>query len=137
MIAIDTDVMTSVLYGNASIVARLNAVPITDQLVPIVVVDEILRGRLATVRQAEGGTGSLTDAYDKLERSIRDLRALHILPFTSPAETLVADWKRQKLRVGMKDLRIAAICIVHGAKLVTRNARDFNLVPGLNLEIWN
>ena len=32
---------------------------------------------------------------------------------------------------------IAAIAIAHNATLATRNARDFTLVPGLLLEVWN
>lgn len=34
------------------------------------------------------------------------------------------------------DLWIAATCIAHGHTLVTANARDFERVPGLSLEVW-
>ena len=42
-----------------------------------------------------------------------------------------------KIRVGTQDLRIAAIATAHNATLVTRNARDYQLVPGLTLDVWN
>jgi predicted nucleic acid-binding protein len=100
MTALDTDVLTHILYGDAALTARLNAVPIAEQSVPIVVLDEILRGCLAAVRQAEAGKGSLTDAYKRLEQTVRDSRKFELLPFTTPAELLVATWKKQKLRVG-------------------------------------
>lgn len=35
------------------------------------------------------------------------------------------------------DLRIAAICVSHATKLVTRNLRDFAQVPDLAFEVWN
>jgi tRNA(fMet)-specific endonuclease VapC len=46
-------------------------------------------------------------------------------------------WRAAKIRIGTNDLRIAAICLANQAKLVTRNARDYAQVPGLNLEVWN
>ena len=139
MIALDTDILTLVLHGHGALQTRLDAVPIAEQGVPIVVLDELFRGRLAAIRQAEAGMGKLIlpEAYERFQRTATDARKYVLLPFSPPAEQLVQSWKRMKLRVGMKDLRIAAIAIIHGAKLVTRNGRDFALVPGLNLEVWN
>ncbi|HUE73201.1 MAG TPA: type II toxin-antitoxin system VapC family toxin [Pirellulaceae bacterium] len=37
---------------------------------------------------------------------------------------------------GRADLLIASIVLAHQATLVTRNLRDFRLVPGLNLVNW-
>ena len=34
------------------------------------------------------------------------------------------------------DLKIAAICLVHDALLLTRNLVDFEKVPGLRVENW-
>jgi predicted nucleic acid-binding protein len=33
-------------------------------------------------------------------------------------------------------LRIAAICVVNSATLVTRNRRDFEHMPGLAVDFW-
>ncbi|HEX4608817.1 MAG TPA: type II toxin-antitoxin system VapC family toxin [Urbifossiella sp.] len=138
MIALDTDVLTLVLHGDPALTARLAAVPAADQTVPVVVFCEVLRGRLSAIRQAEAGKGkvSLAAAYDLLRRSVTDSRAYTLLSFTPAAEQLVTGWKRLKLRVGMQDQRIAATCIVHGATLITRNARDHAQLPGLTLDIW-
>lgn len=42
--------------------------------------------------------------------------------------------RQTKVRVGTKDLRIAAICLANDATLLTRNSQDFGRVPGLRFE---
>jgi predicted nucleic acid-binding protein len=34
------------------------------------------------------------------------------------------------------DLKIAAICLVEGATLLSANLKDFQQVPGLHVEDW-
>ena len=137
--ALDTDIFTDVMYGDPALVARLAAIPIAEQTLPIVALEEVIRGRFNVIRQAEArrGAATLEEAYHRFQQSVTDTRAYTILPFTSAAEALVAAWRRQRNRVPTHDLRIAAICIVHGATLVTRNARDYAQVPGLTFDVWN
>lgn len=59
MIAFDTDVFTEILAGDAAYVQRARAIPREEQFVPIVVVEEILRGRLSAIRLAEAGSPAL------------------------------------------------------------------------------
>jgi tRNA(fMet)-specific endonuclease VapC len=93
---------------------------------------------LNTIRQAEAGKGkvSLELAFRLFERSLIGMASYRLLAYTSAADACFKQW-RNTIRIGSQDLRIASIAIVHGAKLVTRNARDFTHVPGLNLEVWN
>ena len=79
----------------------------------------------------------IVSAYELLFELIVDSRSYRILPYTVAADALFTAWRAAKIRIGTQDLRIAAICVVHGAKLITRNRRDYELVPGLSLEIWN
>jgi tRNA(fMet)-specific endonuclease VapC len=139
LIALDTDILTDVLYGDPVLTARLATIPIHEQSVPVVVVEEIIRGRFNVIRQAEAGRGrvSLEEAYERFQQSVTDTRAYTILPFTAAAAALVAAWKQQRIRVATHDMRIAAICIVHGATLITRNARDYAKIPGLTFDVWN
>jgi tRNA(fMet)-specific endonuclease VapC len=39
-------------------------------------------------------------------------------------------------RIGRGDVLIASIALAVNAKLITRNVRDFSLVPGLMWENW-
>lgn len=139
MIAFDTDVLIEILLANRRYVERASAIPLTEQAVPVVSVEEILRGRLNAIRQAESGKGQLTvdRAYQLFQQSVVDFQRLLILPYTDPAERLFRRWRAEKVRVSTHDLRIAAICVVHDATLASRNRRDFERVPGLSVEFWD
>jgi len=51
------------------------------------------------------------------------------------AQTFV-NLRRQGVRIGSMDLKIACIALAHDATLLTRNAADFAQVPGLRIENW-
>ena len=138
MIAFDTDILTEILVGAPEFVARASSIPRHEQAVPIVVIEEIIRGRLQVIRQAEAGTGrvDLDQAYALFEQTIRDVQRLTILAYTPQADMHYRQWCQQRLRILTHDLRIAAICVTHTARLISRNRRDFERVPGLLVEFW-
>jgi tRNA(fMet)-specific endonuclease VapC len=138
MIAFDTDVLTEILLGNAVFVARASAIPVDQQAVPVIVIEEIMRGRLSVIRQAEAGKSriSIERAYELFEETFRDVRRIQILSYTAEAESLYQQWRQQGIRISTHDLRIAAICVVHNARLISRNRRDFERVPSLTVEFW-
>ena len=139
LIALDTDVFTDVMHGDPTLTARLLAVPVAEQTLPVVVLGEVLRGRFNMIRQAEAGRGRMTleAAYHRFQQSVTDTRAFTVLSYTAAADAQVQRWRAAKIRVGTHDLRIAATCMIHGATLVTRNARDYSQVPGLTFDVWN
>ena len=106
----------------------------TEQAVPVIVLEEIMRGRLNIIRQAEAGRASisLARAYELFEDTFTDLQRLHILSYTPQAESLYQEWRQQGIRLATHDLRIAASCVVHAARLISRNRRDFARVPGVS-----
>lgn len=53
MNAFDTDVFSEILLGNAAYISRLSLIPADQQAIPIMVAEEILRGRLNVIRQAQ------------------------------------------------------------------------------------
>jgi len=139
MIAFDTDVLTGILLGHVDDVTRAATIPDHDQAVPIIVVEEILRGRLNVIRQAEAGAARIRieQAYALFEETLRDFQSIRTLSYTPQAEQLYRQWRQQRLRVATHDLRIAAICMAHDAMLISRNRRDFERVPGLRVEFWD
>jgi tRNA(fMet)-specific endonuclease VapC len=138
MTAFDADVLTEILAGNRLYVERAALIPLHEQAVPIVVVEEIVRGRLNSIRQAEAGKSrlSMERAYALFEETLASFREVTVLPYSSAAELLVQQWRQQKIRVGTHDMRIGAMCVTANATLATRNARDFERLPGLTLDVW-
>jgi len=138
MIAFDSDVLGLIGQGILPYLSRMLALPPTDRGVPVVVAEELIRGRLDQVRKAESGKSKLTLAQANafVESTLEGIREFRLLSFTQPAADLVAAWKAARIRVKTMDMRIAATAVVHQATLVTRNARDFRLIPGLNLDVW-
>jgi hypothetical protein len=61
-----------------------------EQAVPVIVIEEIMRGRLNVIRQAEAGraNAAVTRAYELFEETFRDFRRLRILSHTTQAEAL-------------------------------------------------
>lgn len=139
MTAFDTDILTDLLKYVPAVAARAALTPVANQFVPIVAAEEVLRGQLAVIRAAQAGSARtpLVRAYSYLGDVLDGLRQMQLLPYTAAADSLVQGWRSQGIRIGTRDLRIAAIAVAHNATLATRNARDFRQVPGLALDVWS
>jgi tRNA(fMet)-specific endonuclease VapC len=74
--------------------------------------------------------------YERLIRTTIFLAGFPILPLTLAAYERAERLKKAKLNVDGDDLRIAAIALEAGAKVVSANLRDFQRVPGLEVEDW-
>ncbi len=76
MIAFDTDVLTGILMDRAGFADRASRIAADQQAVPVIVIEEIMRGRLNVVRRAEAGKAKIAidRAYLLFERTFRDFR---------------------------------------------------------------
>ncbi len=139
MTAIDSDVLTLFFQGYEPYVIKLRSIPSSEVALPVVVVEEATRGRLDAIRKAQQGGDSdrLIDSYAAFGKSCRDLARFGVLPYTSAAHDLFLTWRAAKIRIGTRDIRIAAIAVAHDIELATNNRRDFEKVPGLKLSVWN
>jgi tRNA(fMet)-specific endonuclease VapC len=138
MKAFDTDILTEILSGNPAYAEPIANIPPAEQAVPVVAVEEIIRGRLNMIRQAPAGKARITidRAYQLFEQTLAVLREIKILSFTEQSETLFKEWRKMKIKGSTHDLRIAACCVAHSATLVSRNRRHFENIPGLSVEFW-
>jgi tRNA(fMet)-specific endonuclease VapC len=131
----DTDHLS--LYGRnlPTLVTRVNqsSVILTTTVVSA---EEQFRGRLAQIAGAKNDT-LRSRYYIWLTETMAFLSRLQILQYTDQSQSIFASLQGYRSQVGRQDLRIAAITIAHGGVLLTRNRRDFDLVPGLMMEDWS
>ena len=138
MILLDTDhlsILTDLrAAGNSALVRRLelSAEPLG---IPVVAAEEQCKGWLAKIARTRDIHQQISP-YRRLAELFDFLAEWDIISLTEPAADLFAQLRRQKLRVGSQDLKIAAITITEDALLLSANLRDFQKAPGLRVENW-
>lgn len=104
--------------------------------VTIISFQEQFQGWMAFIKKARKSNKIVT-AYLKLESLIQLFGVSQILSFDLKANEIAEDLRRQRIRLGTLDLRIASIALSHNAVLVTRNLSDFKKVPNLMIQDWS
>jgi len=133
---LDTDHVSLDQRGHLRVRARVQAAGPEQVAISVITVEEQMRGWLAAIRAATT-PDARTTAYQRMRMAIEYFASFTILDYTAQMDALVIDLRKQGLRIGTQDLRIAAIALVQGATVVTRNTRDFAQVPGLVIEDWS
>ncbi len=140
MILIDTDHATFLKYPESErggrFIARLNAVSATEIVgVAIVTVEERMRGWLATIAKERTALRQVV-GYRELARLFEFYQEFEIVLFDEAAARQFDDLRKQKLRLGTMDLKIASTALVNNALLLSANRSDFDRVPRLRVENW-
>lgn len=117
------------------LVSSLDAVDPADIYVPIVSFHEQVTGWNAYLNRART-IQSTVRAYQMFEHILADFAELNVASFDMAAANRFDTLRAAKVRIGTMDLRIAAIALVNGWTVVTRNLVDFARVPNLLLEDW-
>ena len=136
MILLDTDTLTLLLQGHPRVQKRMRSAE-ADVATTIITWMEVLQGRFQAIFTA-ADVDQLERASQRLHESVIQLSTLPIVPINhATANQFAALLANKKLkRIGRGDVLIASIALAEKAKLVTRNVRDFSLVPGLTWENW-
>ena len=109
---------------------------VTDEVaLPVVSIEEQLRAWLAQIHRARS-VAKQVSPYARLVFLIDTLSSWAIAHWTQDAARLFAQLRRQRIRIGTQDLKIAAIALTQDALLLSANVRDFQQVPGLRVEDW-
>jgi tRNA(fMet)-specific endonuclease VapC len=132
---LDTDHLSLLQRGHPTIRKQISAIRAEQIAITIISAEEQIRGRLNVIRQAKS-SNQLVLPYQRLRELLEDLDTINLLDFTLDASVVYDELVRQKIRIGTQDLRIAAIAIAVKGTIVTRNQRDFEKVPGLQLDNW-
>ncbi len=140
MIILDTDTL-SIAQRPASPAAailrrRMVGLP-HDRFVgtTIITYEEQTRGWFTYLAKARTRTDRV-EAYKRLLKHLDDWRRANVLPFDEPADEEYERLRSLRLKLGASDLKIAAIVLVRGGLLLSRNLQDFQKVPNLRVEDW-
>jgi tRNA(fMet)-specific endonuclease VapC len=139
MYVLDTDYLSLIgraeSKSGAGLRRRMEEIGVSEFATTIANYDEQTRGWLAFSAKAKTVAETI-EAYRRLNRHLSLYCSMRVLDFDELAATRYQALKSAKIRIGTMDLRIAAIALTHEATLLSRNLRDFQRVPGLNVEDW-
>jgi len=101
-----------------------------------VTVEEQLKGRLAYINRHRNNPRRSAQGHSALIQTVYYFGKWNILAYSEDADAIFRQLQRQRIRIGSQDIRIAAIGLLYGFTIVTRNVRDFAQVPNLDVEDW-
>ncbi|MEB3215994.1 MAG: type II toxin-antitoxin system VapC family toxin [Nostocales cyanobacterium 94392] len=133
---LDTDHISLLQRGNPVVISKVADVNPDEIAVTIITIIEQMYGRLDVVKKAKSKQ-ELVTAYALLKQTFNRLCQGNILDFDETAFDIYSQLVAAKIRIGTQDLRIAAITLSVGATLVTRNRKDFEKVPDLQIVDWS
>jgi tRNA(fMet)-specific endonuclease VapC len=140
LLLLDTDHISLALRGNPKIVDRLQNLRRSQWAVSVISIQEIFNGWIGSLNDPRYKDQQV-ELYTRLWKSNEFFQRAQVLNFDTSADTtykqLLQKHSHLNKRRLEKDVKIASVAIANQAILVTRNQRDFVLVPGLQIEDWN
>lgn len=136
---LDTDHISLFLGGQKNVQARLRQ-EMVNTAIAIVSVQEVFNGWVGRLNRANTEAQQIR-AYTKLNGAMQFFQSMQVINYDEAASQIYqhliqSDRELAKRRLE-KDMRIASVALGQGAAIVSRNRRDFELVPGLTFEDWS
>jgi tRNA(fMet)-specific endonuclease VapC len=136
---LDTDHLSLLQREHPNVKQRINQINSENLAITVVTLEEQMKGWLNVINKYNykfPQSENLIMAYKGLRDGIEYLNKLRVLDFDQSAYNCYRELVNQRIRIGTRDLRIAAITLSIKGILVTRNNKDFSKVPNLQLEDW-
>jgi tRNA(fMet)-specific endonuclease VapC len=135
---LDSDHVSLLLEGNESI-RRRKQQSLGEVATSIITVQEVFNGWVSRINARESLQNPVP-LYSRLWRTTEYFKDATIANYDDDAHVVYQRLLKENpaLRKNrlQRDMRIAAIALSLSATVVTRNQRDFGLVPGLSLVDW-
>jgi len=139
MIILDTDCLSLLERQTGTAYLRLQSkldeFPDGEIATTIVTFEEQMRGWISYLNKM-GSMDQQVFAYETLRRYFDYFKTLTIVDFDEKAALVFEGMRKQGVRIGTMDLKIASIALTNDAILVSRNLVDFERVPGLPVYDW-
>ncbi len=139
MIILDTDHISALQHRDTpkafALQARLETFSPDEIATTVITVEEQTRGWLGLIRRHTDVHRQVA-YYERLVRLFDFFAEWQILPFDLRAADEFKRLRQQGVRIGTMALKIASIVLVHGGTLLSGNNRDFQQVPGIQVEDW-
>jgi tRNA(fMet)-specific endonuclease VapC len=136
---LDTDHVSLILRGDRRLLDRV-AQSGGESLTTVVTVQEVFNGWVVKINGVRN-EADFVGLYGELWKSLDYLRSSRVLKFDRAADAcfrgLLQQYPELRKNRIQRDVRIAAIALAIDATVVTRNRRDFELVPGLRIMDWS
>lgn len=136
---LDTDHVSLLESRDVACLERLAMMDLTEVAITAVTVEERIQGWMNSIRQASvpQKADRLVWAYRGLRLTVQHVASFQLLDWSAEAGDRFLQLRKQGIRIGTQDLRIASIALSVNAIVVTRNHKDFSQVPGLTIEDWS
>ncbi len=139
MIILDTDHVSILQHADSEVAGtlqeRLAHSPGGDVATTAITLEEQSRSWLSLINRYADVRRQVT-YYDRFVATFRFFAKWRVVPFDDAAAVRFQELRSARIRIGSTDLKIAAICLVNDATLLSRNLTDFRQVPGVRVEDW-
>jgi tRNA(fMet)-specific endonuclease VapC len=139
MIVLDTDHLTVLFFENhsqrESFSKRLLSSSDADVAATVISLEEQMRGWLGALKK-RARVADQVGVYPRLTQLVDFYSQWKIVPFDPEAAGIYDSLKKQRVRIGAEDLKIASIALANDALLLSANLVDFQKVPGLRVQDW-